>query len=373
MAGAAREAVARAAAGLTFTRVAIPFLHVEAKGSYNAIGRQVGEAAREIIGAAISFYEEHFVAMSGLSFADAERQAQAYLPYAQRYLPQYVAELEGTAQGANQPFAKLLVPNCAEEFTCPTDGQRAAGRLCTAVAVSSGGRHVVGHNMDWYVVDVDKNVLFDLTFDDGTRALTIAGVPYLPILGMSSHGLAYVGNSVYSNDSRLGVPNAFVRRWTLESRTLEEASERATMASRARGSNHTFGDAGGRLWDIETSAGAHALMTGDGWLAHTNHYIEPSMQRFEGYDHIESRRRLAVAERLLSQGVERGDDALELVMRVLRDHTGAPDSICGHEDASAPIAERVITVASMVCDLDEGRLHACAGPPCENEYRVFTL
>ncbi len=25
-------------------------------------------------------------------------------------------------------------------------------------------RHLVGHNMDWYVVDVDKNVLFDMTF-----------------------------------------------------------------------------------------------------------------------------------------------------------------------------------------------------------------
>ena len=49
--------------------------------------------------------------------------------------------------------------------------------------------------MDWYVVDVDKNVLFDLTTPDGTRIVTIAGVPYLPILGMNSHGLAYVGNS----------------------------------------------------------------------------------------------------------------------------------------------------------------------------------
>jgi hypothetical protein len=225
--------------------VSIPFLHLEAKGSYGEIGGQVGEAARELIAAAVAFYEEHFLQMSGISFAEAERQALAYLPAARRYLPQYVDELAGMAAGANQPFVKLLVPNCAEEFTCPVDAaageslpggasSAAAGsHLCTAVAVSSVGRHVVGHNMDWYVVDVDKNVLFDLTCPDGTRILTIAGVPYLPILGMNSHGIAYVGNSVYSNDNRMGVPNAFVRRFALEAGTVGEARGPAPVAAPA--------------------------------------------------------------------------------------------------------------------------------------------
>ncbi len=364
----------------------IPFLHVEAEGSYREIGRQVGEASRELIASAISFYEEHFVGMSGITFAEAERQAREYLPQAEQYLPQYVEELEGMAEGAGLPFLKLLVPNCAEEFTCPSETaaapsphggdpahRAASGHLCTAAAVSSGGRHIVGHNMDWYVVDMDKNVLFDLTFEDGTRVLTIAGVPYLPILGMNSHGLAYVGNSVYSNDNRLGVPNAFVRRWTLEARSIEEALDRATMPERARGSNHTFGDRAGRISDVETSASMHALIEGGSWLAHTNHYVAETMLPFDGYHHPESRERLAIAERLLSEGVARGDDPVDLVMRVLRDHGNQPDSICSHEDESAPVAERVTTVASMVCDLDEGRLYACAGPPCENEYHVFAL
>src|SRR5674536_177942 len=53
-------------------------------------------------------------------------------------------------------------------------------------AVMTADCHLVAHNMDWYVVDADKNVLFDLTTPDGTRIVTIAGVPYLPILGMNS-------------------------------------------------------------------------------------------------------------------------------------------------------------------------------------------
>ena len=363
--------------------MAVPFLHVQAKGTYREIGRAVGEAARPLIAAAVAFYEEHFVGMAGIGFDEAERQALQYLPHARRWLPQYVEELEGMAEGAGLPFVKVLVPNCAEEFTCKTgaggdglpDGGSATGaaRACTAVAVMTADRHLVGHNMDWYVVDVDKNVLFDVTFPDGTRMLTISGVPYLPILGMNSHGLGYVGNSLYSNDNQAGVPNAFVRRWVLEAGSVDEARARATMPARARGSNHALGDAGGRLLDVETSAGAHALLERHEWMAHTNHYVSPSMAAYEGYGEEESRDRLAVAETLLAEGMARGEDPFALVSGVLRDHSTRPDSICGHEDESKPVAERSVTVASMVCDLDEGRLYACAGTPCDNPYQVFEL
>jgi isopenicillin-N N-acyltransferase-like protein len=363
--------------------MAVSFLHVQAKGTYREIGRAVGEAARPLIAEAIAFYEEHFVGMAGIAFDEAERQALQYLPHARRWLPQYVEELEGMAEGAGLPFVKLLVPNCAEEFTCSTDpgadgsphGGPAAGAApaCTAVAVMTADRHLVGHNMDWYVVDVDKNVLFDVTFPSGERMLTISGVPYLPILGMNSHGLGYVGNSLYSNDNRVGVPNAFVRRWVLEASSIDEACARATMAARARGSNHTLGDADGRILDVETSAGAHALIESHEWMAHTNHYVSPDMAAYEGYEEQESRTRLTAAETVLAAGMARGEDPFALVTHVLRDHSTRPDSICGHEDLSRPVAERSVTVASMVCDLDEGRLYACAGTPCDNPYQVFDL
>ncbi len=386
--------------------IGIPFVRVEARGSYKELGRAVGEGAREQIAAAIAFYEEHFMAMAGIDFAEAERQAQLYLPFARRYVPQCVEELEGMAEGSGQPFLKLLVPNCAEEFTCPVDADEgssphggaataagdpargaadetshggrgadkrppSAGHLCTGVALMEGGRHLVAHNMDWYVVDVDKNVLFDLTTPDGTRIVTIAGVPYLPILGMNSHGLAYVGNSVYSNDNRMGVPNAFVRRRALEAPTLEEAAARACLPVRARGSNHLFGDLEGRIWNVETSAHASVLTEHDTWAAHTNHYVAGPMAAYEGYHHQESRLRLAEAESSLAGGVERGDEPMGLVEGVLRSHAGAPDSICGHPDTSVAPAEQVMTVASMICDLDAMELRACAGPPCENPYQTF--
>ena len=358
----------------------IAFPYIQARGSYRDLGRAVGEAAREQVAAAIDYYREHFVAMAGIEFAEAERRAQGYLRYAERHLPQYVEELQGLAEGAGQPFSAVMVPNCGEEFTCATGatpgapgGRPAmrAGRLCTGVAVSAGGRHVVGHNMDWYAVDLDKNVLFDLTMPDGTRLLSIAGVPYLPMLGMTSHGIGSVSNSLSCNDAREGVPNAFVRRWVLEAPSVEEGRKRACLAGRARGSNHLWMDRSGLVCDLETSATAAAEVAGEGWLVHTNHYVSEAMAPFEASLEDESRRRLARAETLLAAGIARGDHPVELVAAVLRDHAGSPDAICGHPGVRGPRPDESVTVASMICDLDNGRLHACAGPPCENPYRVF--
>jgi len=410
--------------------MAIPFVHIQAKGTYRELGRAVGEGARPQIEASVAFFRENIAAMGGgLAFGEAERQAAAYLRYAKRYLPQYVEELGGMAEGSGVPFSALLVLNCGEEFTTsepvvgeadepPTRAAREAeiraprgsgagatgeagarparetglrsvrrpeggpavkvrgGDRCTAVAIVSRGRHVVAHNMDWYVVDAPKNVLFDLTVPDGTRILTIAGAPYLPMLAMNSHGIGNVSNSLHSNDNRVGVPNAFVRRWSIEASTLEEARTRGLLGARARGTNHFFGDTAGRLWDVETSATAAAFMdrSNDGFMAHTNHYVAPEMAAYEGAGHRESRTRLATAERMAAEGVARDDDPVELAARVLRCHEpSAEECICGHPDERDTLADQGMTVGSLICDLDERRLYACAGPPCENPYRVFEL
>jgi hypothetical protein len=111
-----------------------------------------------------------------------------------------------------------------------------------------------------------------------------------------------------------------------------------------------------------------------GFMAHTNHYVAPKMSPYEGAAHDESVVRLSTAERQMREGMDRGDDPVELVARVLRGHDPtAKEAICGHPDENEPPAEQGMTVGSMICDLDERRLYACAGPPCENPYEVFEM
>ena len=231
--------------------------------------------------------------------------------------------------------------------------------------------------MDWYVIDAVNNVLFDLTGPDGTRVMGLAGAPYLLMLGMNSHGIGNVSNSVHSNDNRIGVPNVFVRRATLEARTLEEARDRGLLAARARGTNQFFADAGGRLWDLETSATAHALMdhTAAGFMAHTNHYVSPEMRPYRGL----RRRRVArsgspppsgCCGRASPPGRTRWSSWPGSCARTSRRPT---ECICGHPAPDEAPADQGMTVGSIICDLDERRLYACAGPPCENPYQVFEM
>ena len=59
---------------------------------------------------------------------------------------------------------------------------------------------------------------------------------------------------------------------------------------------------------------------------------------------------------------------------MLRCHGPSGDvAICGHPDEGEAPADQGMTVGSMICDLDERRVHVCAGPPCENPYQIFAM
>jgi len=73
-------------------------------------------------------------------------------------------------------------------------------------------------------------------------------------------------------------------------------------------------------------------------------------------------------ERLLSsqETIEESD-----LKAVLRDHFYAPTSVCHHENPQED--EPAHTKASVIMDLDERRMLAAAGPPCENEYGAIPV
>jgi isopenicillin-N N-acyltransferase-like protein len=348
--------------------VAVSLPRIEASGSNREIGRRIGEAAREQIRRSVAHYEENIEWLAGMTFAQAEERSLALLSHAEHDLPQYVDELAGMAEGAGLPLSKLLVLNCGEEILC---APRPDAGHCTCLALASPGRTVVGHNEDWIEDDIQNMVLLDLTVPDGTRILALTGASYLPMCGVNSHGIAFYGNTMYAHDERLGVPNIFKHRWMLEAASREEADLRACMSGRARGSNHLFAQAGGQIWDIEVSAERSAVIETDDWLVHTNHYTADELLEVERSDSAGSRERLARGRELVVAGLQAGDDQLALVASVLRDHANAPASICAHPVPDDP--EDGPTTGSVIIELEERRMHVCAGRPCENAYQVVSL
>ena len=353
-----------------------PLPLIEARGTHREIGRQVGEAAREPIRRSVAYYEEHIEWLAGMPFAAAEARALRLLRYAERDLPQYVDELAGMAEGSGVPFEKLLVLNCGEEILCGADPAATAPLRppdhCTCLALSAQGRTVVGHNEDWIEADVENMVLLSLTVPDGTRILSLTGAAYLPMCGVNSHGIAFYGNTLYARDERPGVPNAFKHRWLLEAATRAEADARARMRGRARGSNHLNAEAGGAIWDLEVSAERAVTIEADGWLVHTNHFTAPEMQD---------------VERSELGGVAPAAGAGPRARRprawppATTRSTSSPAS-CG-TTPTRPRRSALIpcpddpndgpTTGSVIIELEERRMHVCAGRPCENAYRVVTL
>jgi len=353
-------------------------LFIEAAGTHREVGRQIGEAARDLVARGLAAYEERFAVLAGFDLAEAVERSRAYLRPAEQYLPQVVDQIRGLAEGASAPFQHLFALNCSEEFTCAADRAWPRPEHCTSFAAAAGGRVVSGHNEDWYPDDVENVVVRKVTLRgpgawSGVSYLSVGPAYDLPVTGITSRGFTSAANTVYFRDERVGVPNTCLVATVLEQADLEGARDLIAGAPRARGSNHLLCDAGGRIWDIETTAERLAFMEGGVLFTHANHYVSPELAPEDATGSEGSPKRRARAEELLAQGVEAGVDLVELGKTVLSDHANAPFSICAHWNDDDPDQDQSVTTASMVWEPAEGRAHIACGQPCASAYVAFQL
>jgi isopenicillin-N N-acyltransferase like protein len=346
-----------------------PLPVIDASGTNREIGRAIGEAAREQILRSVAYMAAHCEWWCGVGIESARDRALGLLPYARDAFAAEIEEIEGTAEAAGVPFADLLVLNCGEELTCSVSVP--AGR-CTSIALAAPGRTVVAHNEDWSESDVENVVVVRMELPGGLRIASLVAAGCLPVTGVNSHGIAVAADTVYAIDERAGIPNSFISRRLLEAASPEETARGAAVSGRGRGANRLFGQAGGRIWNIESSAERIAVDDkGAGWLAHTNHYLSGELADVEGSTSPGSRHRLERARAVIAEGVERQDDPVAIARSVLTDHDGRPRSVCSH-----PIegdASHGPTTASMIWELEERRMHVCAGRPCENPYTTVAV
>lgn len=363
--------------------------HIEAKGTHRQVGRQIGEAGRGLVHRELAYYEEQFPLLAGFSFAECVERARVFLKPSEEFAPQIVDQLRGLAEGAGVPFDVLFALNCNEEFTCLPDQPSGPGREsasggsrpsaptrpehCTSFALRAGGRTVAGHNEDWYPGDIGFLAVRHVTLKSGASYLSVGPPGNLPITGVTSHGFSSCANTVYSLDLGVGVPTNLLLTSLLECRSLDDMRDRIAAAPRVRGANHLLADAGGRIWDIETTATKLAWIDGGACFAHTNHYVTPELAPQDATTSVGTFKRRQRAEELLTAGLEAGEDPVSLGQAVLRDHANAPLSICAHWDDDDPSLDQSVTTASMVWEPAEGAVHVAAGQPCEHEYVTYCL
>ncbi len=353
---------------------AVPLIRVS--GSHREMGRQIGEAMRQQVKHSIEnarqLLSDAYPQLE-LTWPGATIQARKYLPFVQERYPQYVDEMQGIAEGSNVSFEDVVVLNAMEAVT--TDALHLT--RCTSMAVNeertADGHVLAAHNEDWIPEDEDDVYVVHASPNDEPPFLAMSYGGLLPNIGFNVYGIAQLIDSVYPNDSRIGIPRIVVGRAVLAAKTPAGAIRRAIVPHRAAGYNHVLVHESGEIYSVEVSARRFDILYAeDGYMVHTNHYQTAKMKEVEAEPEelISSRVRYLRALRLLRQSEIH---TIKTLQAIQKDHVNFSNSICNHAvDVRQPL-DREKTINAMVFDLTAREMHIVWGNPCQNSYHTYHL
>ena len=340
---------------------------IETGGSWRDIGYDIGRGARDQLQTAAGSTRAE---LGGVDPADVMANIGAYLRITEEVAPNVIAELRGMAEASEVPFEILFTLNAGAElshslgrFECTVAGITAAG--------TSNGHVLLAHNEDATAGWADLTYVIKAHPDDAPSfvAFTYAGL--LLHQGVNTAGLASVGNALYARDARPGIPKLLQYRQAMTCCTIEEAIRTVTDPRRAFGNNHLFATADGDLYDVEVSGSRWAMRSGgNGFLAHANHYTLPNMTDLDKDDDLlNSRLRQTRVETLVER--DWGELDASGMCRLMADHANYPRSVCKHHAPESDLDYG--TIGSVVIDVTDRVLWACAGNPCRGEWREVRL
>lgn len=353
--------------------------HVTLTGPPHERGLVHGERFADEIAHNVEFYLEYF-ADNGVDERTARAHADSFIDRIEDYHPTYGTEMRGVAEGSGLPIEEVTLVNFRHTILYSayanetTDDPPDKAEGCTSFAltpeVTATGHTYLGQNWDWQA-PVERFVM-DVRNDDGPDylALTEAG-NVGGKFGLNERGIGFVVNglSTPADGAHPYRKPAHVRDLEiLTADRLDTAIGAVIEEARPTSRNYLFGRATGELVDIETTPDAVSYLTPtDGVLTHANHFEDRASVEsiFERQIPHTVSRKLRIS-RLFEQA---GTDITEATMKeILRDHVGEPKSICRHLSDDDSLSH---TNASVIMDLNEGRMLATGEPPCEASYNEF--
>jgi isopenicillin-N N-acyltransferase like protein len=186
--------------------------------------------------------------------------------------------------------------------------------------------------------------------------------------GINAAGVSFFQNALSTPVWRASaMPHYLMKRVLLEQTTLVGCLDAARRAPVCSSTNYVVTDRNGRLADFEvTPDGTEVLEAERDILVHTNHFLSAKLMPQEALlpDIPDSAKRESRMKALLFE--RHGRLTIEDIKGALSDHDGAPVSICRHESANQ-------TIAAIIAEPEEGRLHVAGGHPCSSSFSVYSL
>ncbi|MGW0801991.1 C45 family autoproteolytic acyltransferase/hydolase [Nonomuraea sp. NPDC002799] len=350
-----------------------PLIAVE--GTYEEMGAELGRRTSPLVERSLATYLRRFRDEAGLTDADVRRWGTIYLDVARRYDTRIAAMLEGLAAGAGQPIEHITALNARTEMLYGT-GYRDEG--CTSVAVlpkHTRDRHtLLAQNWDWQPEQGPVTFLLATRDTEGFSVLTLAEAGMLAKSGLNSAGLGVCANLLVSDRDTggPGVPYHYLLRGVLQSKTMAEAHRKVLDVRRISSGNLLIADAGGEAIDLEVAPDVFGtLLPQDGMITHSNHFqcALPLTDKKAATSAL-TLLRPTRARHLLEDAAAARTLEIADIVGALRDHYSYPDGICRHVN---PDTDAIVSVYSVVMDLDQRDLYIAAYPPCERPYERWRL
>ena len=370
-----------------------PFPLIDLAGSPRERGRTHGKAAADRLKRGAKMYAESLL-KSGVDWAELERRAEALVPSIEKFDPTYIEEMRGIAEGANEPFAAVVLMNARTEMVAAARQEQEAKQVpdgCTAALAlpeaSADGVLLHGQNWDWRAECAETGVLLRIHREDGPDILTFTEAGGLARSGLNSAGIGLTANALQCDrDYKCGpgIPLPFIRRKVLESAYLANAVH-TIMATPKLGSNHmavshaTASGGGGEAFGFECAPDDTFWIAPDrGLYVHANHWIaESARAQVKDTGLAETPCSIYRDKRVrdqLAPHLEPGGGKLTLddFRAAFFDDWNSPWSVCRPPRLNTR-GVKTATTAMILMRPGEGHLEACPMPSLNKRFTTYSL
>jgi isopenicillin-N N-acyltransferase like protein len=337
---------------------------VRAAGSHRELGRQHGEQAANKIKAFVALLD----AKNQYSQAQLRDRALAFRPLFEKYCPHLLDEIQGLAEGARVSLAEALAVNIRDPL------HLAEVHGCTSFVVGRTGtvrrQMLAGKNADMDPDIPPLGYVLHLKPQNKPEVLMWTFGGMIGYHGMNSVGVAEFDNALLGRGpaGRWGLPTYPVKRLMLECDHIDQILRLYQTIPMAANCNYVVCDGHGNFLDLETTTQRPEVIRdhGAGFLAHANHYLSPRYASRKNFpaDWVDSFARQERMDSLIRAKL--GSLGPDDFKKFLSDHSGYPRSICRHANAS-------LTVASMISEPAERRMHVTFDNPCEHLYVTYSM
>jgi len=339
------------------------FAALEVRGDARARGHAHGEAFRDRIHTARDFYFDELFAGGPLDGAAIEARATTVAVLCERLAPSQAEEIRGIAAGSGLAPWQVFVLNARTEIINARVGE------CSALYLAQS--KLLAQNWDWLEPLESACVVIAHERPDGHRYITFGEPGMVGKIGLSSAGLGVCLNILFAAHDLTGLPVHVLIGALLNAPDFDAARALMAAAGSGKASHLLVAADDGRAVSMEFFGDeSHALEPVDGVLLHTNHCLGRGAAGRTA-ELANSCARYDLLGAALAADARRD---LGRVRDILSSDAGGEDALLRPYRAQSVLGNRRVgTCATVIMELDAGRLHLRRGPHAAAPFATFSV